>query len=548
MPAVSGERIRTAAYVRLSVEQEDDETIQNQAEYVKAFINDRKDLELAGVYMDHGYTGTNFDRPEFSRLMMDAQSGVISCIVVKDLSRFGRNFIETGYYLETLLPRLNVRVIAINDNYDSDRDEDRASLAVPVKNMVNEMYARDQSRKVSQANDRARANGTYTIEHSVYGYLLDKENNTYKVNPDTAPIVQLAYRWFLQGISCGQIADRFNKMNIMTPQEYKYRHELHKEWSGKQIWNSGKVRDLFKRDVYAGDLVLGRRRQQLYKNLPKDRKVPREEWTIHRDHHEAIVPREDVETVHKMLTENVLERRRVVAANETLNQDYNRTFNKLVYCRACNRIMYQDTKSYKDGKRKAVGNTYMCKGRIGEHDRNGCYQSINDDYLRTVVTDQVRNLAKQVIDTNQLLQKLKKRQDDRFPIMQYQNRIARLTLREEKCLNKIGKLYEALSAGDIDQEDYRKYREQYQEERLELSKQIEESRQQLDEVTSQLLSFEELAEKLSQHLEDINLTRELAESLIDKIYVDNGKVAEVRFKCADVYQNIVGMLKAGEDL
>ena len=541
------DRIKTAAYVRLSVEQEDADTIQNQAEYIKEFIRGREDLELVGVYMDHGYTGTNFDRPEFSRLMMDAQSGVISCIVVKDLSRFGRNFIETGYYLETLLPKLNVRLIAINDNYDSDRDEDRASLAVPVKNMVNEMYARDQSRKVSLANDRARANGTYTIEHSVYGYVLNKENNNYEVNSDTAPIVQLAYRWFLQGIGCGEIADRFNKMNIMTPQEYKCRYELHKDWSGKQIWNSGKVRDLFKRDVYAGDLVLGRRRQELYKNLPKDRKVPRDEWTIYKDHHEAIVPREDVENVHKMLREKVIQRREVIANNEILNQDYNRTFNKLVYCKACNRIMYQDTKSYKNGKWKSVGNSYMCKGRIGEHNRNGCFQSINDDYLRTVVTDQVRNLARQVVDTNALLQKLKKRQNDQFPIMQYQNRIARLTLREEKCLNKIGKLYEDLSSGIIDQDDYRDFRDQYQKERLDLMKQIKESRQQLDKVTSQIISFEELAEKMRHYLDNVKITREMAEALIDRIYVDKGKVAEIRFKCDDIYQGVLEMLKAGEE-
>jgi len=541
------DRIKTAAYVRLSVEQEDDDTIQNQAEYIKEFIRGREDLELVGVYMDHGYTGTNFDRPEFSRLMIDAQSGVISCIVVKDLSRFGRNFIETGYYLETLLPKLNVRLIAINDNYDSDRDEDRASLAVPVKNMVNEMYARDQSRKVSLANDRARANGTYTIEHSVYGYVLNKENNNYEVNSDTAPIVQLAYRWFLQGIGCGEIADRFNKMNIMTPQEYKCRYELHKDWSGKQIWNSGKVRDLFKRDVYAGDLVLGRRRQELYKNLPKDRKVPRDEWTIYKDHHEAIVPREDVENVHKMLREKVTQRREVIANNEMLNQDYNRTFNKLVYCKACNRIMYQDTKSYKNGKWKSVGNSYMCKGRIGEHNRNGCFQSINDDYLRTVVTDQVRNLARQVVDTNALLQKLKKRQNDQFPIMQYQNRIARLTLREEKCLNKIGKLYEDLSSGIIDQDDYRKFRDQYQKERLDLMKQIKESRQQLDKVTSQIISFEELAEKMRHYLDNVKITREMAEALIDRIYVDKGKVAEIRFKCDDIYQGVLEMLKTGEE-
>jgi len=209
--------------------------------------------------------------------------------------------------------------------------------------------------------------------------------------------------------------------------------------------------------------------------------------------------------------------------------------------------MYQDTKSYKNGKWKSVGNSYMCKGRIGEHNRNGCFQSINDDYLRTVVTDQVRNLARQVVDTNALLQKLKKRQNDQFPIMQYQNRIARLTLREEKCLNKIGKLYEDLSSGIIDQDDYREFRDQYQKERLDLMKQIKESRQQLDKVTSQIISFEELAEKMRHYLDNVKITREMAEALIDRIYVDKGKVAEIRFKCDDIYQGVLEMLKAGEE-
>lgn len=542
---VNENKIRTAAYARLSVEQEDDETIQNQADYIKAFINDHEELELAGVYMDHGFTGTNFDRPEFSRMMMDIQSGLIGCVVVKDLSRFGRNFIETGYYLETLLPKLNVRLIAINDDYDSNRESDRESIAVPVKNMVNEMYARDQSRKVSLANERARARGTYTIEHSVYGYTLDQDNNTYVINPDTAPVVQLAYRWFLQEMTCGEIADRFNKMGILTPQEYKYQNEFNKEMPGKQIWNSGKVRDLFKRDVYAGDLVLGVRRRELYKNYPKDRKMPRDEWTIIKDHHDPIVPREDVERAHEKLQAHVKKRRNVIAENEKLNPEYNKTSNQLVYCKQCDRIMYQDHKRYKNGKRKSVGNTYMCKGRIGEHERNGCFQSINDDLLRAVVTDQIRTLAASVLDTNKLLQKLKERQDDRYPVMQYQNRIGVLGMKEEQCIGRIGKLYEDLSAGLIDMDDYQSLRSQYQAERDELKQKISEAKTQLEKARASIRSFEELADMMHQYIDEITLTRELAELLIDRIYVDKGKVVEIRFKCRDVFQDVLDMLKAG---
>ena len=538
-------RMNTAAYVRLSVEQEDDDTIQNQAEYIKDYIQNHDELELTGVYMDHGFSGTNFDRPEFSRMMIDIQSGLINCVVVKDLSRFGRNFLETGYYLETLLPKLNVRLIAINDDYDSSREEDRDNIAIPVKNMVNEMYAKDQSRKVSLANARARARGTYTLEHSVYGYSLDQENNNYVVNPDTAPVVQLAFRWFLQGITCGQIAARFNMMGIITPMEYKCNNEYEKEMKASQLWNSGKVRDILKRDVYAGDLILGMRRRELYKNYPKDRKMPQEEWTVYKDHHVPLVPREDVEKVRGLLQEHVKNRREVLRRNEALNPERNKVFNKLVYCKKCNRIMYQDGKIHEDGKRRSVGNTYMCKGRIGLHDKNGCFQSINDDLLRVIVSDQIRNLAKNAVDTDKLLQELKKKQDDQNPIRRYENQIGTLALKEEDIVNKIQHLYVELSNGVIEEDDYQELRDQYQKERAAVRIDIDSCRNRLEQAKTRIQSFEDLAETLRQYLDEITITRELAEMLIDRIYIDNGKVREIRFKCRDVFRDVLEMLKEG---
>ena len=544
--AMADDKLRTAAYVRLSVEHDDDDTIQNQAAYIKDYIEGHRELQLSGVYMDHGYSGTNFDRPEFSRLMLDVQSGLINCIVVKDLSRFGRNFLETGYYLEVLLPKLNVRLIAINDNYDSSREEDQENIAVPVKNMVNEMYAKDQSRKVSLANERARKLGTYTLEKAAYGYDLDTEENTFRVNPDTAPVVQLAFRWFLNGLGCGEIAKRFNMMGIITPKEYNCRYVFHKEMSGSRLWNSGKVRDILKRDVYAGDLVLGMRRTELYKNLPKDRKTSREEWTIHRDHHEAIIPREDMDKVHRILEMHVDHRRKILARNESINSERNKLFNSLVYCKKCNRIMYQDGKIYENGERRAVGNTYMCKGRIGTHNRNGCFQSINDDYLRVIVTDQIRKLAVSVVDTDRILHDMKKRQKEHDPVMQCQNRIGLLKIRDEECSSRVSKLYEDLSAGAIEQDDYTSLRNQYQQERVEIRRQINACRIELESVKERIRSFEELADTLQQYLSDIKLTRELVEMLIDRIYVDEGKVVEIRFKCRDVFQDVLELIKVGD--
>ena len=154
--------LATAAYVRLSVENSGnstDDTLQTQIKLVHNFIANHPDLKLADTYIDNGFTGTNFDRPEFERLMQDVKLGKIQCVVVKDLSRFGRDYLETGHYLETIFPRLNVRFIAVTDDFDSFRPGDVESLATPIKNLVNSLYAKDISNKLRAVNANKRKRG-----------------------------------------------------------------------------------------------------------------------------------------------------------------------------------------------------------------------------------------------------------------------------------------------------------------------------------------------------------------------------------------------------
>ena len=162
-------KIKTAAYARLSVEKDLDESIGTQVQFLYQYIAEHPEFDLIDTYSDNGYTGTNFDRPEFNRMMDDVRTGKIQCILVKDLSRFGRDLVETGYYLETIFPRLNVRLIAINDDFDSSREEDRNSLAVPIKNLINEMYAKDFSRKSTSYYELHSKKGDAKILRSIYG-------------------------------------------------------------------------------------------------------------------------------------------------------------------------------------------------------------------------------------------------------------------------------------------------------------------------------------------------------------------------------------------
>ena len=210
----------TAAYIRLSVENggnETDETLVVQQMLVERFIEEHPDLRLEEVYIDNGFTGTNFERPGFMRLMEDVRSGKVQCIVVKDLSRFGRDYLETGYYLETILPKLNVRFIAITDDYDSSRKEDRENISVPIKNMVNAMYAKDMSKKILAAKEAQKRNGNITLSKVAFGYVRSEDKTRQVVDETVASVVRMIFQWTLLGVNKREIADRLNLLGVATP-------------------------------------------------------------------------------------------------------------------------------------------------------------------------------------------------------------------------------------------------------------------------------------------------------------------------------------------
>ena len=214
----------TAAYIRLSVENggnETDETLVVQQMLVERFIEEHPDLRLEEVYIDNGFTGTNFERPGFMRLMEDVRSGKVQCIVVKDLSRFGRDYLETGYYLETILPKLNVRFIAITDDYDSSRKEDRENISVPIKNMVNAMYAKDMSKKILAAKEAQKRNGNITLSKVAFGYVRSEDKTRQVVDETVGPVVRMIFQWTLLGVSKREIADRLNLLELRHPDRRK---------------------------------------------------------------------------------------------------------------------------------------------------------------------------------------------------------------------------------------------------------------------------------------------------------------------------------------
>lgn len=537
MPA---QRLQTAAYARLSAEREDDTTIEMQVSMLKEFILKRDDLELTEVYVDNGYTGTDFERPAFHRLMTDIQSGKIRCVVVKDLSRFGRNFLETGYYIETLFPKLNVKLISINDAFDSSKQSDQDAISIPIKNMVNQMYAMDASRKCSIAHELKRKNKEYTLLTSMYGYTLDKEKNQLIVDPQTAPIVQLIFRWYLQGHGMGMVAGLLNQMGILTPRDYKEQCEGKLDPNRRRLWNASTVDQIVRRGDYTGDRCIGKYIKAKYMNVPFQRN-DFSKWVVCEDAHEPLITREEFDQVKNMIEESIQKKKKAKQRLTDMNPDFENLFEDLVYCGKCGRKMYLKTRKNKRGEIKLENVRYACsrdKHVIG----SGCRVQISLDYLKIVVRDQIQMITRAALDQDQALRKLQKREDDRNPAIRCRKQVESLCMKEESVNIKIDRLYEDLSDGIIDKEDYNALKLKYQKEREALIQQIAEARENLNTLQEYMREHHELADRLKAQMNDISITRALLDAMIEKIIIGPDNEIEIQFKFSDVFRAAAEMI------
>lgn len=269
----------TALYVRLSLMdlgKTNNDTVINQEGLLRNYVEEHPELSLKDVFVDNGETGVNFDRPAWNDLMRECRRGEINCIVIKDLSRLGRNYIETGDYLERVLPVLGVRLIAVNDRYDSINLSNGERLVSNLKNLVNDIYAKDISRKVSAAFHTKQKKGVFIGNQAPYGYEKPRKNIIVP-NPETAPIVRKIFKWKAEGFGTAKICEMLEEQGIPSP--------------GNGLWHRKTVKNILQNPVYLGHMAQGKAFCSLAQGIPY-RKTKREEWVIVQDTHEPIVSRE----------------------------------------------------------------------------------------------------------------------------------------------------------------------------------------------------------------------------------------------------------------
>ena len=304
---------KAALYIRLSREDGDkveSNSITSQREILKEYLKLHPDIELHDFYIDDGWSGTNFDRPGFIRMMEDIYSGDVNCVIVKDLSRFGRNYTDAGNYLDNIFVRLQIRFIALNNGIDTATNNMNAAtrcITVGVQNVINESLAATTSVNVRGTLNVNREQGKFIGSFASYGYMKDpNDHHKLIIDPETAPVVRMIFEKFIDCCSIIGIAKDLNEMGIPNPTAYKklkgfnYKHPAGKKLDG--LWPDSSVRRILRNEMYVGNMVQGKNTTISYK-IKQCRAIPKEDWIIVEGTHEAIVDRDTFDKAQSLFNQ-----------------------------------------------------------------------------------------------------------------------------------------------------------------------------------------------------------------------------------------------------
>lgn len=526
---------KCAAYVRLSKEDEFSSSgirdvsnsITNQKALIRDYMDQHPELELIEEYADDGYTGVNFNRPAFKKMMEDVKARRIDCIIVKDLSRFGRNYIEAGKYLEQVFPFLGVRFIAITDDTDTGRQQsDAEQFVLPFKNLFNDSYCKDISTKVRSQLAIKRKNGQYVGNFACYGYLKDPaDHNQLIIDPEASIIVQRIFYWKIQGLSADRIADKLNRQGILCPMEYKrslgMKCSTNFRTKGQAQWAPKSVIRILKNEFYVGTMVQGRKTTPSYK-VKKIVEKPEHEWDRVEDTHEAIIHKDVFDVVQSLLLRDT----RIAPSENSLY-----LFSGFLCCADCGMNMIRSRRKYKD----KVYAYYSCSGYKR---KSGCESHmISEVQLYDAVLAAIKQQCHLILDMERLLKVAQDLPLDHNSTHQYDIQITKLEEQVERAQDMKIHLIENLNEGIITPEDYKELNAIYDKKIKDSRLAIQNVKEERDGLKGLPLESEWLS-TFKKHSTIEKLDRIILAELIDFIEVHKNKGLTIHFKYADQIQRV----------
>ena len=507
---------KVGIYIRLSREDEEkekyqeSESIGNQRTLLMQYIRQNK-LNFISEYVDDGVSGTSFDRPAFNRMIADIEAGKINMVITKDLSRLGRNYVQSGLYIENYFPEHEVRFVAILDNIDTAFDNSNNDIA-PFKSILNEMYAKDTSKKINSVLQAKRNNGEY-LGTAPYGYKKDPENKYHLIiDEDAANVVKLIYEKYLAGFGTMQIADYLSKKKIPIPSDYNKRKRGTKSLT-YGLWQQSTVRFILSNEIYTGTVIQGKRKKVSFKSK-KFINLPEEDWVKVENMHEAIISKEDFKRAKKVIE--------ATKGSRVVQNDY--LFKGLLRCYDCKG--YIGIRSPDKN-----GNIY---GRCQRYGRFGKFQvcsphNFNYQVFEEQMLEVLREVCKEYKNKKKLEEIAKQTKSKKSQEFDIKKQIDSFKQNIEKETRKLEVMYEDRLAGIISLEEYMKNAERIKEIVKGYEQAIKEFEQELSGENKADNNKSRLDNLVDEFLKIKNPTKEIIREFIEKIEIHSDKQVDIYF-------------------
>ena len=529
-----------AIYLRLSSDDGDkaeSDSIRNQRSLLQDVVSKHSELSLIEEYVDDGYSGANFERPAFQRMMEDVRNHKINCIIVKDLSRLGRNYIETGRYLEKIFPVLGVRFIAVNDHYDSaDTKNDADQIIVPFKNLINDAYCRDISMKIRSQLEIKRKKGEFTGSYASYGYAKDPvDKNHLVIDEYAAEIVRFIFNMKMDGYSADRIAMKLNEMGVLTPMEYKRSCGFNYTCGFRSYkdakWCATSVLRILKNELYVGTMVQGKTRKINYK-VKACMDVRPEDWVRVEGTHEPIVSREIFECVQNLMK---------LDTRTSPEEEMIYIFSGLLRCGDCGQNMVHRVVK-KKGKQYRYYHCSTYKNKEGCTSHN-----ISDAKLQKVVLEAIQKQIALLVQADAIMAQIENIPQQQFGVKLLDSQIRTLNAEVQKYKDLRNNLYQDMVDGIITREEYRDIKQTFTRK----MERAEESIRELETKKRRLLSNEMRTQKWVEEFKNCrnieSLDRKVTVMLIKRIVIYSSDRIEIHFNHADEMAELISYAFASKD-
>lgn len=527
------------AYFRLSKEDGDkaeSDSIVNQKALVQEFLKANPDIKIYKERVDDGYTGVNFERPAFKEVMEDIKAGRINCVVVKDLSRFGRNYIEAGRYIEKIFPYLGVRFIAINDNIDTASATDSSSeMLIPFKNLINDAYCRDISIKVRSHLDIKRKSGQYIGSFAPYGYKKSPNNkNQLIVDEKAAAVVRQIFKWKIEGMSGARIAEKLNELGVPTPMEYKHNNGENFQCGFRRKavpqWQANGVNYILRNEIYTGVLLQGKTSSPNYK-IRKRTKKEKKDWIRCEDSHEPIISKKEFNMVNTSFECDT----RVAPDSQTLY-----LFSGFTKCGYCGGNMTRKTIPAPNGRK------YVYLICTENKNKNGCTNSkgISLEKFETVILEVINHQIDKVVELSRMIKLVEDIPYNGYFTEKLRESIADKERDIEKKKHYLSDIYQDYKDGILSREEYLDLKESFRTKIDSLNLELQALWDEYEGTAEVQSSKADWVKQFIEYKGFKELSRELLLRLVEQIKVYDKDRIEVIFKFQSEYEQAVKYIAA----